>query len=38
MTETVNNVVMPRLNEAAPTFTAKTTHGMTDWYFSKRKL
>ena len=28
MTETVNNVAMPRLNEAAPIFTAKTTHGM----------
>ena len=28
MTESGNNVAMPRLNEAAPSFTAKTTHGM----------
>ena len=28
MTEAGNNVAMPRLNEAAPSFTAKTTHGM----------
>lgn len=30
MTEVGNNVVtMPRLNEAAPVFTAKTTHCIT---------
>ena len=45
-TETQQVHIYPRLNERAPEFEAKTTHGViklsdydvTDWYFSKTKV